>query len=419
MPDQPPDAPEGPVEESGISQGTETVQEPDPGPVAPAAPMVGNFRMDLEGLLRMAVAHGVSDIHLKPWRPLVFRRGNSTELAEGRIKEPLDTDRILRMVSPILVDHHRALLEARGGVDLAWGIEGVGRLRVNLFRSRVGVQAVIRVIPAHVPSLADLSLPRVLGTLAGERRGLILVTGAAGQGKTTTLAAIADHIARNRACHIVTVEDPIEFVLDDHNAIVTQREVLTDCSGFDQGLRAALRQDPDVIIVGEIRDRETTETALQAAETGHLVLSTMHTVNVTETVNRLLSFFTEREQVHARTMIASVLRAVCSLRLVARKDGRGRVPAVEVMRVTARIRDLLKTEEGIDVIPDAVAQGQSQYGMQTFDQALAALLKDGRISLEEALANCSNPADFSLRVRGIGSGTENDPYKPADQVLKF
>ncbi len=398
-------------------------EDTDPGamPEMPLAPPSGSggFRLDLESLLRLSVAHGVSDIHLKPGRPLVFRRGNSTELAEGRIKEPLDSNRILKLVEPILADHHRGLLDARGGVDLGWGIEGVGRFRINLFRSRVGIQAVIRVIPAHVPSLADLSLPRVMASMAAERRGLILVTGAAGQGKTTTLAAIADHIARQRACHIVTIEDPIEFVLEDHRSVVTQRELLTDCSGFDQGLRAALRQDPDVIIVGEMRDRETAETALQAAETGHLVLSTMHTVNVKETVNRVLSFFTEREQIHARVMLSSVLRAVFSMRLVARKDGRGRVPAVEVMLSTARIRDLLKSEDGIDLVPDAVAQGQAQYGMQTFDQALAALLREGRISLEEALAQCTNPADFQLRARGIGTGTDADPFKPADQVLKF
>jgi twitching motility protein PilT len=408
--------PDSPSEEGGDAMPVASV--PSDAVPAPGGPP-GGARPDLEGLLRMAVAHGVSDIHLKPGRPLVFRRGNSTDLTEGRVREPLDSERIRSLVAPIVGEHHWALLESRGGVDLAWGIEGVGRLRLNVFRSRVGLQAVIRVIPAHVPSLADLSLPRVLGSLASERRGLILVTGAAGQGKTTTLAAVADHIARNRACHIVTIEDPIEFVLDDHRAVVTQREVLTDCSSFDQGLRAALRQDPDVIVVGEIRDRETTETALQAAETGHLVLSTMHTVNVTETVNRILSFFTEREQVHARAMVAGVLKAVCSMRLVARKDGRGRVPAVEVMRTTARIRDLLKTEEGVDVILDAVAQGHAQYGMQTFDQALAGLLKEGRITLEEALAQCSNPADFQLRARGIGSGTEVDPYKPADQALKF
>jgi twitching motility protein PilT len=375
--------------------------------------------LELESLLRFSISQGISDIHLKPGRPPVFRRSQSTELAGAKSLEILDTADIQKLFDGVMDEHHRVLLRERGNVDIGWGVTGVGRLRINVFRSRMGLQSVIRIIPARIPTFQDLGLPRVFPTIAGERRGLILVTGAAGQGKTTTLAALADHVNRTRPAHIVTIEDPIEFVLEDRRSIITQREVLTDTPSFEAGLRAALRQDPDVIIVGEMRDRETAETALQAAETGHLVLSTLHTVDVQETVNRILSFFDKNEQAHARMMLSSVLRAVVSMRLVTRKDGQGRVPAVEVMVVTARIRDLLRSEEGQEDISIAMAQGHSQYGMQTFDQALMGLLRDDRITYEEAMTHATNPADFALRVKGIGGGSESDPYRTTEEPFGF
>lgn len=364
--------------------------------------------IDLESLLRFAAAQGVSDIHLKPGRPPVFRRGNAMDLVSPRNTGPLESKDILALVEPIFQDHHRAVLREQGAVDLGWGVTGLGRLRINVFRSRLGYQAVLRVVPARVPTLQELSLPAMLTNLAAERRGLILVTGAAGQGKSTTLAGLVEQINRSRSCHIVSIEDPIEFVIEDRRAVVTQREVLTDVPTFAAGLRSALRQDPDVILLGEMRDRETIETALQAAETGHLVLSTMHTVDARETVNRFLSVFERHEHQQVRLMLSSVLRAVVSQRLVSRQDGAGRVPAIELMMATPRIKDLLKTEEGPDEIPNAIAHGQAQYGMQTFDQSLTALFREGRISYEEAIANASSAADFALRLKGIGTGTNAD-----------
>jgi twitching motility protein PilT len=364
--------------------------------------------MDLESLLRFAVTQGLSDVHLKPGRPPIFRRGNAMDLVSPRGTGPLESKDIQALVDPIFEEHHRAILREQGAADLGWGVTGVGRFRINVFRSRLGLQAVLRVVPSRIPTLQELCLPAVLANLATERRGLILVTGAAGQGKSTTLAGLVDQINRTRACHIVSIEDPIEFVIEDRRAVVTQREVLTDVPTFAAGLRSALRQDPDVVLLGEMRDRETIETALQAAETGHLVLSTMHTVDARETVNRILSVFEKHEHQQVRLMLASVLRAVVSQRLLSRKDGTGRIPAIELMLATPRIKDLLKTEEGPDEIPVSIAQGQAQYGMQTFDQSLTGLYREGRISYEEAMAHASSAADFALRLKGIGTGNDAD-----------
>lgn len=364
--------------------------------------------MELESLLRFAMAQGLSDVHLKPGRPPIFRRGNAMDLVSPRNTALLETKDIHALMDPIFEEHHRILLREQGGVDLGWGLPGVGRFRINVFRSRLGLQAVLRVVPARIPSLQDLGLPQVLTNLANERRGLVLVTGATGQGKSTTLAGLVDQINRTRACHIVTIEDPIEFVIEDRRAVVTQREVLTDVPTFAAGLRSALRQDPDVVLLGEMRDRETIETALQAAETGHLVLSTLHTLDARETVNRILSVFERHEHQQVRLMLSAVLRAVVSQRLLSRKDGSGRVPAIELLLATPRVKDLLKEVAGPDDIPATIAQSQAQYGMQTFDQSLMGLYRDGRISYEEAMAHASSPADFALRLKGIATGTDAD-----------
>jgi len=358
---------------------------------------------DLPALLKFAIAQGISDIHLKPGRPPVFRRGAAMDLVGPRGMQVLSEADILGLLQGVLDDRARGRLSEAEEVDLGWGERGLGRFRINLFRGRDGLQAVLRVIPAYIPTLQELGLPRVLEAIAKERRGLVLVTGAAGQGKTTTLAALADLINRQRACHIITIEDPIEYVIEDRRSIVTQRQVGTDTRSFRDGLRAALRQDPDVIIVGEMRDRETIHTALTAAETGHLVLSTLHTTDARETVNRVMAAFESSEREYARVLMASALQAVVSQRLIPRADGKGRVPAVEVMIATARIRDLLKDPDGADQIPEAIAKGHSQYGMQTFDQSLMALYQEHRIRYEEALSHCSNPSDFALRMKGISS----------------
>lgn len=357
--------------------------------------------LDLLKLLKLAIQNGISDIHLKPGRPPILRRGASVDLVGPKGLPVLSSRDITELVADVMEDRHYDILKKNGEVDLGWGDPSIGRLRINLFKSRAGNQAVMRVIPARIPSIAELNLPDVVEKLANERRGLILVTGAAGQGKSTTLAAIADQINKTRSAHIITIEDPIEYWIEDRRSVVTQRQVGTDTSSFLSGLRAALRQDPDVIIVGEMRDRDTIETALLAAETGHLVLSTLHTIDAVETVNRVVSVFSGEEKEHARLLLASVITSVISQRLIPRADGKGRVPAVEIMLGTPRIRDLLRTPDGVDQLRDAIAKGHKQYGMQTFDQSLLQLYQQRLITYEEALIHSTNPSDFALKVKGF------------------
>jgi twitching motility protein PilT len=252
-----------------------------------------------------------------------------------------------------------------------------------------------------------LHLPKVAETIAEEHRGLILVTGTTGSGKSTTLAAMIEYINSQRTAHIMTVEDPIEFLIRDRRSIVNQREIGVDTHSFGNALRAALRQDPDVILVGEMRDYETIETALTAAETGHLVMSTLHTLDATETINRIISVFPPYQQKQVRLQLASILKAVISQRLVPRADGKGRVPALEVMRVNARVRECISDKDRTKEIPDAIAKGFTTYGMQTFDQSLMSHVKSGLITYEEALKHVSNPDDFALRFRGIASTSDS------------
>jgi len=374
--------------------------------------------LTLNGLLKFAIKQEVSDIHMKSGRPPVFRTGSSDDLVAPKNMEIMNAGDISGLFKGVLDENHQVMMSEKGAVDFGWGVEGLGRLRINYFKSRTGKQAVMRVIPARIPTIRDLGLPKAVERITKMQRGLVLVTGAAGQGKSTTLAAVADQINRIKAAHIVTIEDPIEYMINDRKAIVTQREVGADVPSFKDGLRSSLRQDPDVIIVGEARDRETIETALVAAETGHLVLSTMHTIDARETVNRVTSVFTESEREYARIMLSSTLKAVVSQRLVETADGKGRVPAVELMFVTARIRDLLRTGEGADDLHEAIYQGHSQYQMQTFDQSLMELYRDERISYEKALQHSSNPADFALQVKGISGQNERDIESNEDRPLK-
>jgi twitching motility protein PilT len=288
-------------------------------------------------------------------------------------------------------------------IDIAYSVPGLGRFRCNIFQQRGTVGMVLRVIPVKILSIRELMLPTVLEKIAEERRGLILCTGTTGSGKSTTLAAMIDYINAHRTEHIMTVEDPIEFLHRDKKSIVNQREVEVDTKSFSQALRSALRQDPDVILVGEMRDYETIETALTAAETGHLVLSTLHTMDATETVNRIISVFPPHQQKQIRLQLAAVLKAVISLRLLPRADGLGRVPATEVLISTAYIRDCIENKEKTKLIKDAISQGTSQYGMQTFDQSLYILYKNGLITLDEALRRASNPDEFRLKLSGIQS----------------
>jgi twitching motility protein PilT len=295
----------------------------------------------------------------------------------------------------------RDTFEATFEVDFAYGVPGLGRFRVNVFRQRGTVAIAFRVIPDAIYSFEDLHLPAVLSKIADERRGLILATGVSGSGKSTTLAAMIDYINFSRPGHIITVEDPIEFLHRDKSCIVDQREVGSDAMDFASALRSALRQDPDVILVGEMRDTETIQTVLVAAETGHAVFSTLHTLDATETVQRVISVFPPHEQQLIRMQLASVLKGVIALRLLKRTDGAGRVPAVEVLVATDYIRDCIVNPEKTHLIRQAIAAGFSQYGMQTFDQSLFHLYSQGLISVQDALAQASKPDDFRLLISGI------------------
>jgi twitching motility protein PilT len=286
-------------------------------------------------------------------------------------------------------------------IDIAYSVPGLGRFRCNIFQQRGTVGLVLRVIPARIQTVRELMLPSVLEKICEERRGLVLCTGTTGSGKSTTLAAMIDHINTYRNEHIITIEDPIEFLHRDKRSIVNQREIEADTRAFSTALRSALRQDPDVILVGEMRDYETIETALMAAETGHLVFSTLHTLDATETINRIISVFPPHHQKQIRIQLAQVLRSVISLRLVPRADGIGRVPGAEVLVTTAYIRECIENKEKTKYIREQIANGTSQYGMQTFDQSLFYLYKSGLITLEEALKRATNADEFKLKVEGV------------------
>jgi twitching motility protein PilT len=289
---------------------------------------------------------------------------------------------------------------------MAYGVAGLGRFRVNVFQQRGNVGMVLRVIPTKIRTIEELELPRILEKICEERRGLVLVTGTTGSGKSTSLAAMIDRINSTRPDHVITIEDPIEFLHRDKHSFINQREVEVDTANFSTALRAALRQDPDVILVGEMRDLETIATALLAAETGHLVFSTLHTLDATETIQRIIAVFPPPEQKQIRLQMAATLKAVISQRLVRRADDKGRVPAVEVMIATAYIRDCIINPDKTRLLHDAIAAGTSQYGMQTFDQSLYDLYTRQLISYEEALLRASNPDDFKLRVQGVRSAAD-------------
>jgi len=292
-------------------------------------------------------------------------------------------------------------------MDLAYSYPGLGRFRVNVFKQRGSVSLVFRVVPTKVKTIQELELPAILHDLAVEPRGLILVTGSTGSGKSTTLAAMVEHINRNRTANIITIEDPIEYLYLDRQSLISQREVGYDTESFSVALRAALRQDPDVIMVGEMRDYETIHTALIAAETGHLVLSTLHTVDAPETINRIISVFPPFQQKQVRLQLAAVLKGVISQRLIPRADGKGRAAACEIMVSTQTVREAIVDPDKTRRLRDVIAAGGSQYGMQTFDQSLFDLMTRGIISLESAMAWASNPDDFSLKVRGVQSTSDS------------
>ncbi len=370
--------------------------------------------MDLELMLRRAVELGASDIHLKVDRPPIVRRDGLLGELEGEPElSERDLELALEQVCTETPKRLQSFLET-GELDSAYSPKGLPRFRVNGFRQRGSISMAFRVIPRDVPNFADLSLPVGVRRLAEEHRGLVLVTGATGSGKTTTLAAILDHINRSRRQHIVTIEDPIEIVHGDHGCIVNQREVGLDTASFAQALRRGLRQDPDVILIGELRDAETAETALNAAESGHLVLSTMHTVDASETIGRMVEFFPAVKQQLIRSILAGVLRGVISQRLLPRLDG-GRVPAVEVMVGNARIADLIR-ENKPDEITGAIAEGDF-FQMQTFSAALIHLVLEQKVDREVAANAATNRHDFLIALEralkeqtvAAGPGPSSEP----------
>ena len=360
--------------------------------------------MELNDILSVALRGGASDIHLKAGLPPMFRvDGSLVPLKDARRLPP---EEISRMAFGIMNNFQKERFKEFNEIDLAYGVPGLGRFRVNIFQQRGTIGIVLRVIPFRIQSIEQLVLPPVLQKIAMHERGLILVTGTTGSGKSTSLAAMIDHINTHRTCHVMTIEDPIEFLIRDKRSIINQREVGVDTMSFGQALKSALRQDPDVILVGEMRDLETIETALTAAETGHLVLSTLHTLDATETINRIISAFPPYQQKQVRLQLGAVLKAVVSQRLVPKADGRGRVPAVEVLIANHMVRELVEDKDRTKEIADAIAKGHQSYGMQTFDQSLMFHLKKGIISYEEALRQASNPDDFALRLSGIASTSD-------------
>lgn len=355
--------------------------------------------MNINDLLKLAVERKASDLHLKVGgHPYIRIDGGLVPMHELKRMTQEDT---LSMAYSIMNARQKQRFKEELDLDLAYQVPGLGRFRCNIFQQRGSVGMVLRVIPARIKSVRELMLPQVLEKIAEERRGLVLCTGTTGSGKSTTLAAIIDHINANRNEHIVTIEDPIEFLHRDKKSIVNQREIDVDTRTFAQALRAAMRQDPDVVLVGEMRDFETIETALHAAETGHLVFSTLHTLDATETINRIISVFPPHHQKQIRIQLGQVLKASISLRLVPRADGQGRVPAAEVMISTPYIKDCVENKEKTKYIREQIAAGTSQYGMQTFDQSLYQLYKGGLITLEEALRRATNPDELKLKIAGV------------------
>src|SRR3954464_7943324 len=368
--------------------------------------------MELNEILQVALRGGASDIHLKAGLPPMFRvDGSLVPLKDARRLPP---EEISRMAFGIMNDYQKEKFKAQNELDLAYGVPGLGRFRVNVFQQRGTIGVVLRVIPFKISTIEQLVLPKVLEKIAGEQRGLILVTRTTGSGKSTTLAAMVDHINSNETCHIMTIEDPIEFLIRDKRSIVNQREVGVDTLSFAQALKSSLRQDPDVILVGEMRDLETIETALTAAETGHLVLSTLHTLDATETITRIISAFPPHQQKQVRLQLGSVLRAVISQRLVPRADGKGRVASVEVLVANSRIREMVEDKDRTKEIATAISQSHTTYGMQTFDQSLMVLFRQNIITYEEAVRQSTNPDDFAIRVSGI-SATSDSTWDNFDQ----
>ncbi len=357
--------------------------------------------MKIDELLKIAIESDASDLHLKPGNhPILRISGTLKPLTEFPRLTPIHTK---DLTEQIMTGSQKTMLEQNLDIDLAYSFPGFGRFRGSIYRQRGSLAIAMRIIPLEARSIKDLLLPEVLEDISMEQRGLVIATGTTGSGKTTTLAAMIDHINTNRVENIITIEDPIEYLHRDKKCTISQREVGVDVTSFSRGLRAALREDPNIILVGEMRDLDTIETALISAETGHLVLSTLHTLDAPETINRIVSIFPPYSQKQVRFQLASILKAVISMRLIPRSDGKGRVPAVEVLINTPFIQECITKKEKIGQIREAIAAGVSQYGMQTFDQSIYQLYKDSLITFDLGLQYSTSPNDFKLRAAGIQS----------------
>jgi twitching motility protein PilT len=370
--------------------------------------------MTLDGLVAEAAALKASDIHLRAGHaPLVRVNGG---LERWTSRPALSAADLEAVAARLLTPAQQERLRTHREVDIAWQAAGIGRCRASVFRQRGSIAVALRLIPTHPPDLDSIGVPASVAKLAEESRGLVVVTGVTGSGKSTTLAALVNRINQTRALHILTIEDPIEFIHQDIKAAVNQREVGFDTASYSSGLKSALRQDPDIILLGELRDLETIETALVAAETGHLVLSTLHTLDATETINRIVSVFPPHHQGQIRHQLARVLRAAVSQRLLPRADGAGRVLAAEVLVSTPFVRDCIADRDKTSSIAGAIATGTSEYGMQTFDQSILGLCEDGLVTVEEALNWVTNVEEFKMRLRGItpgGATAVTTPSAPA------
>lgn len=368
--------------------------------------------MDINAMLKTAVGRRASDLHVKVGSNPVIRVDGTLMPLSTEIR--ISSEDIKKVISTVMSAEQWETFKRKRDIDLAHSVPGLGRFRCNAFLQRGTFGIVFRAIPFKIPTLEELLLPEIISKISLEERGLVLVTGTTGSGKSTTLAAMVDLINSTKTANIITIEDPIEFLHRDKRGLINQREIGTDTESFGKALRAALRQDPDVIMVGEMRDFETIQTAMTAAETGHMVFSTLHTLDATETVGRIISVFPPFQHKQVRMQLSSVMKGIISLRLVPRADGNGRVPAVEVMLGTATIKDCILDPEKTKNIRDVIAQGKVHYSMQTFDQSLFDLFKKKLITYDEALKWATNVDDFKLRVKGIHStsdmaGEEEDP----------
>lgn len=369
--------------------------------------------MELHDVLNAAVKEKASDVHIKAGLPPILRIYGT--LVPIKNQERLTPDEVANIAMRLMNDQQKEIFKTAHQLDTSYSVPGLGRFRINIFQQRGATGIVLRVIPMLINSIDELHLPKMLEKIVSEARGLVLVTGVTGSGKSTTIASMLDHINNYSTYNIITIEDPIEFLHRDKKCIINQRELGVDTRSFAEALRGALRQDPDIIMVGEMRDMETVEIALTAAETGHLVFSTLHTIDAMETINRIVSVFPPYQQKQIRIQLAGVIKAIISQRLIPTKDGKGRVPAAEIMVSTARIRECIEDKEKTKEISDAIAKGHTTYGMQTFDQSIMGLLNNGFISYEEALAQSSNPDDFALRVKGV-TATSDEGWKEFEKA---